>query len=90
MTRENIAAALEAEGLKSDKTGFSIPEDREASVLVSTSGEIFTVDRVVRLELREGYTWIETTKREHFMFAYTAILGLRLMAGRERPLGFGR
>jgi hypothetical protein len=90
-TREIIQAALDAEGLRPEKQGnYTIPEEREASVLVASPGDVFTVDRAVRVELREAYLAVETARRERFFFPYERILGLRLLAGRERTAGFGR
>lgn len=90
-TREIIQAALDAEGLRPEKQGhYAISEEREASVLIASPGDVFTVDRVVRLDLRDIYLAVETLKRERFFFPYDRVLGLRLLAGRERAAGFGR
>jgi hypothetical protein len=92
MTKESIAQALEAEGLTGGSQGYSIPENREATCLIGTPGEIFSVDRLVKLELRAQHVLLENTKRERFFFGYESVLGLRLLAAstRERPAGFGR
>jgi hypothetical protein len=93
MTREIISAALEAEGLKGGNQGFSIPEDREATCLLSTPGEVLSVSKVVLADLREKYLYLQTSKDERFFFAYEAVLGLRLLgkaSAKERSAGFGR
>ncbi len=93
MTREIIAAALEAEGLKAGAQGFVIPEEREATCLVSAPGELLTVSRVVTMDLRDKYLFLQTSKQEHFFFAYEDVLGLRITAGaqaKERSAGFTR
>lgn len=90
MNREIFTLALEAEGIKADKTGYALPVDRDASVLMALPGDVYSVDHVVRIELREKFLLLETSKREHFVFAYEALLGLRIQAGRERTAGFAR
>jgi len=92
MTREIITLALESEGLKAGAQGFSIPEDRDATCLISTVGELFTIARVVAMELRDKVLFLGTAKHERFYFAYESVLGLRLMRpqDKERSAGFAR
>jgi hypothetical protein len=93
MTREIIVAVLESEGLKAGAHGFAIPEEREATCLVSSPGELMAVSRVVTVELRDKYVFLNTSKQEHFYFAYEDVLGLRITAGaqaKERSAGFTR
>ena len=88
-----MALALEAEGLKSGAHGFAVPEDREATCIVSAPGDLLTVTRVVLMELRDKYLLLQTAKEERFIFAYEDVLGLRLLArshGKERSAGFSR
>jgi hypothetical protein len=93
MTREIITAALEAEGLKATAQGFTIPEDREATCLVSAPGDVLSVSKLVLAELREKYLYLQTSKDEHFYFAYEDVLGLRFIGKssvRDRSAGFSR
>jgi hypothetical protein len=93
MTREIITHVLESEGLKAGAHGFSIAEEREGSCLISAPGEVYTVARVVVLELRDKYVFLQTSKEERFFFAYEDVLGLRILGRsqpRERSAGFGR
>jgi hypothetical protein len=93
MTREIISAALESEGLKAGGQGFTIPEDREATCLVSAPGEVFSVSKVVVADLREKYLYLQTAKDEHYFFAYEDVLGLRILGkslSKERSAGFSR
>lgn len=92
MTRESIASALDSEGLTAGNQGYTIPDNREAACLVGTPGEIFSVDRLIRVDLRDKHILLENAKRERFFFAYEDILGLRLLAAatRDRVTGFGR
>ena len=93
MTREILAQALGAEGLESAAQGYTIPENREATVYVAAPGDILPVERVVRIDLRDKVVLLENVKRERFFFAYEHILGVRLLApasSRERVPGFGR
>jgi len=93
MTKEIIALALEAEGLKAGTQGYAIPDEREASCLVSAPGELLSVSRLVTIELRDKYLALQTTKDERYIFAYEDVLGLRLMAkaqARDRSAGFAR
>lgn len=88
-----MTSALDGEGLKAGAQGYAVPEEREASVLVSTPGDLLTVSRVTGIELREGYLVLRTSKDERFVFAYEDILGLRLSgraSARERSAGFAR
>jgi len=93
MTREIITQALESEGFKSTPTGFVIPEDREATCLVSAPGDVLSVSRLVLVDLREKYIFLQTGKDERFFFAYEDVLGVRILGksqARDRSAGFGR
>jgi hypothetical protein len=91
MTKEILAQALESEGLSAGNQGYTIPENREALCLVGAPGEIFSVDKVVRLDLREKHVVLENSRRERFFFAYDVILGLRIVgASGTRGAGFAR
>jgi hypothetical protein len=93
MTKEIIALALEAEGLKGGTHGFNVPEDREATCMVSAPGDLYTVSRVVVFDLREKYLLLQTSRDERFVFAYEDVLGLRLLGraqAKERSAGFSR
>ena len=94
MTREIISAALEAEGCKASAQGFTIPEDREATVLISAPGDVMSVGKVVQADLREKYLFLQTAKDERYVFAYEDVLGLKLLgkgsSAKERSAGFGR
>jgi hypothetical protein len=93
MTREIITQVLESEGLKPGAHGFAIPEEREATCLVSAPGEVYTVARVVVLELRDKYLFLQTNKDERFFFVYEDVLGLRILGrsqSKDRSAGFGR
>jgi hypothetical protein len=93
MTREIITQVLESEGLKAGAHGFAIPEEREATCLVSAPGEVYTVARVVLLELRDKYLFLQTSKDERFFFVYEDVLGLRILGrsqSKDRSAGFGR
>jgi hypothetical protein len=88
-----LAQALEAEGFKSTNQGYSVPEAREATCLISGAGEILSVGRLVRIELQASFLKLATAKEEHFFFAYEDVLGLRVLsapAAKERSAGFGR
>jgi hypothetical protein len=94
MTREIISAALESEGLKAGSQGFTIAEDREATCLVSSPGEVMSVSKVVVADLREKYLYLQTAKDERYFFGYDVVLGLRLLgkssSAKERSAGFSR
>jgi hypothetical protein len=93
MTKDTIIAALVAEGLSANQDMFTIPEDREAIVLVAAPGDMMPVNKVTRVELREKLLCLHTAKDEHFWFTYDLILGLRLIAakpGKERVAGFSK
>jgi hypothetical protein len=92
MTREILAQALAAEGLESTNQGYAVAENREATLFVAAPGDILSVDRVVRVDLREKFVLLENVKHERFYFAYEDVLGLRLHAPtttRDRVAGFG-
>lgn len=93
MTREILAQALEAEGLQVGNQGYAIPENREATFFVASPADLFPIERVARVELRDKVILLENAKHERFYFAYEDVLGLRLLASaaaRERAPGFGR
>ena len=94
MTREIIAAALEAEGLKAGGQGFSIAEEREATFLVSAPGEVLSVGKVTQADLREKYLSLQTSRDERYVFAYEDILGVRLLgkgaSSKHGSAGFSR
>lgn len=93
MTREILAQALETEGLQAGNQGFAIPENREATFFVAVPGDLFPVERVVRVELKDKLVLLENVKRERFFFGYDSVLGLRVLASaaaRDRAPGFGR
>ena len=93
MTREILAHALEAEGLQAGNQGYTVPENREATFFVASPADLFPIERVARVELRDKLIMLENAKRERFYFAYEDVLGLRLLASaaaRERAPGFGR
>jgi len=93
MTKDTIAVALSAEGLSPSQDTFTLPEDREAILLVAAPGEVMPVNKVVRVELRDKVLCVHTAKNEHFWFTYDLILGLRVLAakpGKERLAGFAK
>ena len=93
MTREILALALESEGLQAGNQGYAVPENREATVFVASPGDVFPIERVSRIELREKLVLLENAKRERFYFAYEDVLGVRMLAtaaARDRAAGFGR
>src|SRR5688572_28030982 len=94
MTKESIAAVLEPEGVSASGHGcFRIPENREAMCLVGAPGELFSIERLVRVSLSDKFILLENTKRERFFFSYDDVLGMRMLASsstRERVAGFGR
>jgi hypothetical protein len=93
MTRETIVQVWEAEGAKLNGHTIAIREEREATCFVQTQGEIMTIGRLNRLDLREGFIALQTSKDERYVFAYEDILGFKLAAPsapKDRPAGFGR
>jgi hypothetical protein len=96
MTKDSIAQVLEAEGLnaaKDNKDAYLVPENREAVCLIGAPGEVFSVDRLSRIELRDKHIVLENSKRERFFFGYDDVLGLRILAApaaRDRIAGFSR
>ena len=97
MTKETIAQVLEAEGIGSGKEikegRFTVPENREAVILIATPGDVMPVERLVSVELRDKYLVVENAKHERHFITYDSVLGLRLLstpAARERVAGFGR
>jgi hypothetical protein len=95
MTKETIAAALDAEGISAGKDGrFAVPENREVVCIIATAGDVVPVEKVTALELRPQFITLENSKRERFYFTYDSVLGLRMLAGqaaRDRvAAGFGR
>ena len=95
MTREILAHTLESEGLQAGNQGYAIPENREATFFVALPGDMFPVERVVRVELRDKLVLLQNARHERFFFGYENVAGLRLLgsvAARDRVPGpgFGR
>ena len=94
MTRETIVQIWESEGIKPTGHTIVIRDDREASCFIETKGELMTVGRVSKLELRDTFIAITTAKDERFIFVYEDVLGFKLGGQgekRDRPTaGFGR
>ena len=94
MTRDTIVQLWEAEGAKVSGHSVNIREDREATCFVQTSGDIMSVARITKLDLRDTFIAIQTAKDERFVFAYEHILGFKLastaVAKDRPPAGFGR
>lgn len=94
MTRDTIVQIWEAEGAKLTGHAVNIREDREATCFVQTNGEVMTVARITKLDLRDGFIALQTAKDERFVFAYEDILGFKLTGAattKDRPpAGFGR
>jgi hypothetical protein len=93
MTKDTIAAALSAEGLQANQDTFTIPEEREATFLVSAPGDVMQLNKIVRVELRDKVLSLQTVKDEHFWFTYDLVLGLRVLAaqlGKDRVAGFAK
>jgi hypothetical protein len=91
MTRETIVQIWEAEGIKLAGHTITVHDDREATCFIETKGELMTVARVSKLELRDTFIALATTKDERFVFAYEDVLGFKLAGAatpRDRPTGF--
>jgi hypothetical protein len=93
MTREIIVQILEGEGAEGRAGTYKIPEAREGTCFISNPGDLLAISRVTRIELKDHYIAISTTKDERFSFAYEDVLGFRLGAPatvQERSAGFAR
>jgi hypothetical protein len=90
MTREIIVQILEAEGAKGGANGFSIREDREATCFVSAPGDLLQIPRIVKVDLKEKFLSLQTSKDERYLFAYEDILGFKMAAPstKDRAAGF--
>jgi hypothetical protein len=78
MTRDMIMQIWEAEGAKLTGQNVTIREEREATCFVATHGEVMSIVRVIKIELRETFVALLTGKDERFVFAYPDILGFKL------------
>lgn len=85
-----LAQVLESEGFKANKDGYVIPESRQMSCFVSTSGEVLPVDRIVKVDLQASFVRLETVKEEHLYFAFEDVLGVRVLSATSKGLGFAR
>jgi hypothetical protein len=93
MTREIIVQIWEAEGAKVSGHNVAIREEREATCFVATHGEVMSIGKITKMELRDGFVALQTAKDERFIFAYEDILGFKLAspsAPKDRAAGFGR
>lgn len=93
MTREIILSILESEGAETKGSTLSFREDREVTCFVSAPGEILNVARVVRVELKDKFVTLQTSKDERYAFAYEDVLGFKSATAtnlKDRSAGFGR
>jgi hypothetical protein len=93
MTREMIVEIWEAEGAKLSGHAINVREDREATCFVQTQGDVMSIARLTKLELRAGYISLQTAKDERYVFAYEDVLGFKLSSPatpKDRATGFGR
>jgi hypothetical protein len=93
MTREIILSILESEGAETKGGTLAFREDREVTTFISAPGEILHVARVVRVELKDKFVALQTTKDERFAFAYEDVLGFKFATAinvKDRSAGFGR
>jgi hypothetical protein len=92
MTREIIVSILESEGAEGKGGTFKIPEAREATCFISNPGDLLAVARVVKVDLKEQFLTLTTSKDERFAFAYQDVLGFKMAAAsvaKDRSAGFG-
>ena len=91
MTRDIIVQILESEGAKGGANGFVLREDREATCFVSAPGDLFSIPRVVKIDLKEKFLSLQTARDERFLFAYEDVLGFKVTgtATKDRTAGFG-
>ena len=66
MTRDIIAQIWESEGAKLSGHTLAIREEREASCFVSTPGEVMSIAKVTKVELRDGFVVLQTAKDERY------------------------
>lgn len=93
MTRDTIVQIWEAEGAKLSGHAVNIREEREATCFIQAHGEVMSIGRITKLDLRDGFVTLQTSKDERFIFAYEDILGFKLASPstpKDRPAGFGR
>jgi hypothetical protein len=93
MTREIIIQIWEAEGAKLSGHSVNVREDREATCFVQTQGDVMSIARIMKIELRDGFICLQTAKDERYVFAYEDILGFKLSSPatpKDRATGFGR
>ena len=91
MTREIIVSILEGEGAEGKGGTFKIGEEREATCFVSAPGDLLSIPRVLKIELKEKFLSLQTAKDERFLFAYEDVLGFKVTAAstKDRTAGFG-
>jgi hypothetical protein len=93
MTREIIVSILESEGAESKGGALTFREDREVTAFVSSPGELLNVGRVVRVEPKDKFVALQTSKDERYVFAYEDVLGFKFATAtnlKDRSAGFGR
>jgi hypothetical protein len=93
MTREIILSILESEGGESKGGVLAFREDREVTAFVSAPGELLNVSRVVRVELKDKFVSLQTSKDERFVFSYEDVLGFKFATAttvKDRSAGFSR
>lgn len=92
MTKDTLMQILKTEKLAVDGAVVTVPEDREATLFISGTGETIQVPKVVRLDVGDSCVCLQTAKDERYWFTYELVLGVRLLpakASKERTAGFG-
>jgi len=93
MTKDTLLQILKSENLNIAGDSVTVPEDREATLFISGSGETIQVPKVVKLEISDDCLCLQTAKDDRFWFTYELLLGLRLLPAKqakERAAGFSR
>ena len=93
MTKDTLLQILKSEKLTISGDTVSVPEDREATLFISGSGETIQVPKVVKLEVSDSCLCLQTAKDDRFWFTYELLLGLRLLPAKQakdRAAGFNR
>ena len=88
-----IVQIWESEGAKLTGQAVNIREEREATCFIQSAGEVMAIARISKIELRDGFLAMQTSKDERFVFAYEDVLGFKLSSPstpKDRPAGFGR
>jgi hypothetical protein len=79
----------EASGKRNKNSGaLEFGEQDKASALLANNGALYTIDEVVRIEVKDRYISIRTVRGEVYLIGLDHVIGFKLQRARKDVAGF--